>query len=264
MSVGTNTIYEIQSTEDYQKFVFSCKDHVIALNFYANWAQPCQYMNNVFKELSLKFSDIKFANINAEELEEISESFEISIVPFFIILRQGKILTKVSGANPPELTKIIAQFSKKIVVPSIESSNILNEKSENEITNVLINKESEYEDLTIRLEKLVKAEPVMLFMKGTPTNPQCGFSKQIVEILNDLNVKYGFFNILSDQEVREGLKEFSNWPTYVKNIFVLSNFFRYPQLYVQGNLCGGLDIVREMIKTGEIQKLFQESGIQFT
>ncbi|KTW26567.1 Grx4 family monothiol glutaredoxin [Pneumocystis jirovecii RU7] len=251
MSIKTDTIYEIQSTEDYQKFVFSCKDQVIALNFYANWAQPCQYMNNVFQELSLKFSDIKFANINAEELEEISESFEISVVPFFIILQQGKVLTKVSGANPPELTKTIAQFSKKTAAPLMESSTPLNEKPKSNATNVLIDKENEYEDLTSRLEKLVKAEPVMLFMKGTPDNPQCGFSRQIVDILNDLSVKYGFFNILSDQEVREGLKEFSNWPTY-------------PQLYIQGNLCGGLDIVREMIKTGEIQKLLQESGIPFT
>ncbi|KAG4304913.1 hypothetical protein PORY_001588 [Pneumocystis oryctolagi] len=244
----TETVYEIQSTEDYEKFISSCGDQIIVLNFYANWAQPCQYMNTVFQELSLKFFDIKFANINAEELDDISESFEISIVPFFIILQSKKVLAKMSGANPSELTETISRFSKKIDTASIQSPLVSSPKIESRYVHVSIPDENRYEDLTNRLEKLVKAKPVMLFMKGTPENPQCGFSRQIVNILNDFNVKYGFFNILADEEIRAGLKEFSDWPTY-------------PQLYIQGNFCGGLDIVREMIKTGEIQKLFQESGM---
>ena len=87
------------------------------------------------------------------------------------------------------------------------------------------------EELFKRLEDLVKAAPVMLFMKGTPSAPQCGFSRQIVAILRERSVKYGFFNILADEEVRQGLKEFADWPTY-------------PQLWVDGELVGGLDIVR--------------------
>jgi Grx4 family monothiol glutaredoxin len=86
------------------------------------------------------------------------------------------------------------------------------------------------EELNTRLGELVKAAPVMLFMKGTPSAPQCGFSRQTVSILREKGVRYGFFNILADDEVRQGLKEYSDWPTF-------------PQVYVGGELIGGLDIV---------------------
>ena len=86
------------------------------------------------------------------------------------------------------------------------------------------------EELHKRLSELVKAAPVMLFMKGTPSTPQCGFSRQLVGLLREKGVRYGFFNILADEEVRQGLKEYSEWPTF-------------PQLYLRGELVGGLDIV---------------------
>lgn len=243
-------VYEVQSIEDYERIISSCGDQIIVLNFYADWAQPCQYMNNVFKELSLKFSNMKFVNIKAEELEKVSESFEITVVPFFIILQSGKVLAKLSGAKPSELTETITQFSGQITsIPTRESCIISNPNIENSIINVSVDEKNELkEDLTSRLKKLIEAEPIMLFMKGIPTNPQCGFSRQIVDILNENHIKYGYFNILSNEEIRAGLKEFSDWPTY-------------PQLYIRGNFCGGLDIVREMFNTGEIQKLLQETDI---
>ena len=82
----------------------------------------------------------------------------------------------------------------------------------------------------------------MLFMKGTPDEPRCGFSRQIVEILKNKQVKYGSFDILSDNEVREGLKTYSNWPTY-------------PQVYIKGELVGGLDIVKELVQSGEFDAM---------
>ena len=88
----------------------------------------------------------------------------------------------------------------------------------------------EREELDKRLEGLVKAAPVMLFMKGTPSTPQCGFSRQLVGLLREKGVRYGFFNILADEEVRQGLKVWADWPTF-------------PQLWVGGELVGGLDIV---------------------
>ncbi len=94
----------------------------------------------------------------------------------------------------------------------------------------MVDPERQKEELFKRLGDLVKAAPVMLFMKGTPSAPQCGFSRQLVAILREHAVKYGFFNILADDEVRQGLKEFADWPTY-------------PQLWVDGDLVGGLDIV---------------------
>ena len=89
---------------------------------------------------------------------------------------------------------------------------------------------------------------VMLFMKGTPVFPQCGFSAAVVQILNHVGVKFGSADVLLDPTVRDGIKEFTNWPTI-------------PQLYVKGEFIGGCDIVREMFETGELEQMFEEKGI---
>jgi monothiol glutaredoxin len=93
--------------------------------------------------------------------------------------------------------------------------------------------------LKARIQQTIGTNRIMLFMKGNPSMPQCGFSAAVVSILKELGVQYGSFNILADQEIREGLKEYSNWPTF-------------PQLYVDGQLVGGCDIVREMHSKGEL------------
>lgn len=98
-----------------------------------------------------------------------------------------------------------------------------------------------------KLAKLVKRGEVMLFMKGKPEAPKCGFSRTIVGILNDARVKFDSFDILEDEEVRQGLKEFSKWPTY-------------PQLYVNGKLIGGLDIVKELVAEEEFDALIPASA----
>ena len=94
-----------------------------------------------------------------------------------------------------------------------------------------------------RLKALVNQQPVMIFMKGAPENPRCGFSKQLVSILTAEvpDLAYGHFDILSDEEVRQGLKTFSDWPTY-------------PQIYVKGELVGGLDILKELQEAGELKE----------
>jgi monothiol glutaredoxin len=96
--------------------------------------------------------------------------------------------------------------------------------------------------LKSRINETISSNRIMLFMKGNPSMPQCGFSAAVVGILKELGAKYGSVNILADQELREGLKEFSNWPTF-------------PQLYVNGQLVGGCDIVREMHAKGELAPL---------
>eukprot|EP01118_Nematostelium_gracile_P020053 TRINITY_DN95_c0_g1_i1.p1 TRINITY_DN95_c0_g1~~TRINITY_DN95_c0_g1_i1.p1 ORF type:complete len:190 (+),score=78.96 TRINITY_DN95_c0_g1_i1:281-850(+) len=96
-------------------------------------------------------------------------------------------------------------------------------------------------DLNTKLKEIINQKPVMLFMKGNPEEPKCGFSRKIVEILNTENIQFGSFDILQDEEVRQGLKTFSNWPTY-------------PQLYSKGKLIGGLDIVKELAADGELKE----------
>jgi monothiol glutaredoxin len=98
--------------------------------------------------------------------------------------------------------------------------------------------------LKTRIAETIASNRIMLFMKGNPSMPQCGFSAAVVGILKELGVPFGSFNILADQELREGLKEYSSWPTY-------------PQLYVDGQLVGGCDIVRAMHAKGELAPLLQ-------
>lgn len=103
-------------------------------------------------------------------------------------------------------------------------------------------------DINAFIDEKVKNNDVFLFMKGTPDFPQCGFSGQVVQILNYLGVEYQSANVLENQELREGIKAYANWPTI-------------PQLYVKGEFIGGADITREMFQSGELQKHFEEKGI---
>ena len=99
-----------------------------------------------------------------------------------------------------------------------------------------------------RIQSDVEANPVMLYMKGTPVFPQCGFSAAVVAVLNNMGVEYHSVNVLEDPGVRQGIKEYANWPTI-------------PQLYVNGEFVGGCDIVREMYETGELSQYMADQGI---
>ena len=99
-----------------------------------------------------------------------------------------------------------------------------------------------------RIKELIASSDVVLFMKGAPTAPQCGFSAAVVQILSRLSVPFKGVDVLSDSEIREGIKVFSSWPTI-------------PQLYVKGEFVGGCDIVREMFQAGELTALLNDKGI---
>jgi monothiol glutaredoxin len=99
-----------------------------------------------------------------------------------------------------------------------------------------------------RIDQEVGSNDVVLFMKGTPVFPQCGFSAVVVQVLSHLGVKFKGINVLEDPSIREGIKEYSAWPTI-------------PQLYVKGEFIGGCDIVREMFETGELSEMFNTRGI---
>ncbi|MBU0725945.1 MAG: Grx4 family monothiol glutaredoxin [Alphaproteobacteria bacterium] len=99
-----------------------------------------------------------------------------------------------------------------------------------------------------RIQGEIETSNVVVFMKGTPTFPQCGFSATVVQVLNHLGVDYKGVNVLEDPSIRQGIKDFSNWPTI-------------PQLYVKGEFVGGCDIIREMYETGELIELLNTRGI---
>jgi len=100
-----------------------------------------------------------------------------------------------------------------------------------------------------RIQQEISVNPVVLFMKGTPIFPQCGFSAVVVQVLSHMGVKFKSVDVLSEPAIRDGIKQFSNWPTI-------------PQLYVKGELVGGCDIIREMYESGELAELLQSRGVE--
>lgn len=130
-----------------------------------------------------------------------AKQFSITSVPTLVLFRNANEVDRVIGAD----TSQIVQKVQKVL------------ESNNSVEKLLVG--------------LINKEPVMVFIKGTPTEPRCGFTRTLIGLLNNMGAKYGHFDILSDSEVRQSLKVYSKWPTY-------------PQLYVRGNLIGGLDIVQ--------------------
>ncbi|KAJ1978586.1 glutaredoxin [Dimargaris cristalligena] len=209
------------------------QDHpntTIVIFFSADWAPQCKPMSVLFDELAKKYTALQFVKVEAEDFEEVAESYEVSAVPSFIFVHKLAIVDRVDGANAPEVSRLAEKHSK-----SSAGSSTTTDRTTVPTTQVK-------QDLNTRLKELTHRSPVMIFIKGTPTQPRCGFSKTLVGLLNDNHVKYGYFDILGDEEVRQGLKQYSSWPTY-------------PQLYIEGELTGGLDIIKDMIQSGEFAEV---------
>ncbi|XP_061491626.1 glutaredoxin-3 [Rhineura floridana] len=196
---------------------------LVVVHFWAPWAPQCVQMNSVMAELAKEHPQVTFVKLEAEAVPEVSEKYEITSVPTFLFFKNLQKIDRLDGAHAPELTKKVQRHASSLTIPPGSNDNVK-------------------EDLSVRLKKLISAAPCMLFMKGTPQEPRCGFSRQIVEILNKHNIVFSSFDIFSDEEVRQGLKTYSNWPTY-------------PQLYVAGELIGGLDIVKELEASGELDTI---------
>jgi Grx4 family monothiol glutaredoxin len=231
------TVIEVTSDEHFSQLTTSVSSTtLVALFFHTPWADPCVQMSSVFSSLSSVYPSHLFLSINADSFPDISESFDVSAVPYFVLLKNSTILKDLSGADPKELASTIQSLSEPSTNGATSNgSSAVPPAAKEEKAGAEEEQEESEEELNKRLEKLVKAAPVMLFMKGTPAEPRCGFSRQLVGILREHQVRFGFFDILKDNSVREGLKAFSDWPTF-------------PQLYINGELQGGLDIIKESIE----------------
>jgi Grx4 family monothiol glutaredoxin len=187
------------------------------------------------------------------------------------------VIETLKGANPPELTKRVSSFSQYALTTTTTSTASGPQPPPP-------TKQDAKEALNKRLHALINQDKIMAFIKGkhflsspsssssssshflvvvslslsffiflfsvcylgTPEAPQCGFSAKFCKLLKDHNISFSYFNILEDEEVRQGLKVYSNWPTY-------------PQLYINGKLIGGLDIVKELLEEGELQQMVKEA-----
>lgn len=233
---------EITSKDQFSELT-SVNDKLIALYFHTPWASPCIQMNKVISTLSNSevYSKITFISINADSFPEISDLFDITAVPYFVIIKNGSILQELTGADPKEFIRALDKFNESSESSEPREANNVSSNTTPPpptLESTTIQDETP-EQLNLRLKKLTTAAPIMLFMKGTPSAPQCGFSRQMVAILREHQVRFGFFDILKDDYVRQGLKSFSDWPTF-------------PQLYIGGMFQGGLDIIKENLSEDEL------------
>ncbi|XP_037015053.2 glutaredoxin-3 [Artibeus jamaicensis] len=219
-SMAAVEVLDVGSAPQFEELLRLRAKSLVVVHFWAPWAPQCAQMNDVMVELAREHPQVSFLKLEAEAVPEVSEKHEISSVPTFLFFKNSQKIDRLDGAHAPELTKKVQRHASVGSFPASGS-------------------EHPTEDLGVRLKKLTHAAPCMLFMKGTPQEPRCGFSKQMVQILNTHNIQFSSFDVFSDEEVRQGLKAHSNWPTY-------------PQLYVSGELVGGLDIVKELEASGEL------------
>lgn len=205
------------------------------LLFAASWHEGCLPVQAVLSALSSTAPDVFFGKIDAEQVHELSEKFQVAMVPTIIFLNGEEVLQRMEGNIEPSQVTVAVQrlMSADSGISSTPTA---------QANNVAIDPEKK---LIERLENLIRSDSVVLFMKGEPSAPRCGFSRQAVELLQQHKVPFGSFDILSDEDVRQGLKKHSNWPTY-------------PQIYVNGELIGGLDILKE---TAEEGPLLEQWGI---
>jgi Grx4 family monothiol glutaredoxin len=238
-------LHAVTSPEHFQSLLSEDLRRVSLINFWAPWAAPCTQMNLVVKELAKKYPKVLVLDVEAEQQPDIAESFEIQSVPAFIILCGHTLLDRVSGADAAALTSALEKHAK---TPPQALSKTSEVPASAPNYTPAEEKDVLSEDLRERLIGLMKQSDVVLFMKGTPETPRCGFSRKIVDFLNEKKVRFTTFDILTDESVRQGMKKLNEWPTF-------------PQLIVEGELVGGLDIVKEMDQA-EFADTFGRSTIQ--
>ncbi|XP_017047929.1 glutaredoxin 3 [Drosophila ficusphila] len=209
-------VVNVTAAEEYQKYINADKT-TVAL-FAADWAEQCGQVKDALEELSkITGEKLQFISLNAEQFPEISMKHQIEAVPTVIFFVKGSAVDRVDGVD----IAAISSKSKKLAESASSAA-------------------ATGQTLEDRLKALINTAPLMIFMKGDRNGPRCGFSKQLIAIVNDTNLPYETFDILSDEEVRQGLKTYSDWPTY-------------PQVYVKGELIGGLDIIKELLANNELE-----------
>eukprot|EP00730_Choanoeca_flexa_P001729 TRINITY_DN10758_c0_g1_i3.p2 TRINITY_DN10758_c0_g1~~TRINITY_DN10758_c0_g1_i3.p2 ORF type:complete len:325 (+),score=109.64 TRINITY_DN10758_c0_g1_i3:44-1018(+) len=215
----------VESKDAFLSFLNESKGALVVAHFWADWAPQCQQMEAVLAELAKTYPAVRFAKVEAEAVPELSERFSITAVPTIVLFKLGKEVARVNGANAPEVTAKVGQFAAlaTVATPVVDDGKALEAK----------------------LTKLINAAPVMLFMKGTADEPECGFSRKMVALLREIDAEFSTFNILADDQVRQGLKTFSNWKTF-------------PQLYIKGELIGGLDVAKELNESGELKAMLPQ------
>ncbi|WFD24160.1 glutaredoxin [Malassezia equina] len=247
-------------------------NRVTVLNFWAPWAQPCEPMIAAIAQMAPKYPHVLFMSIEAEEQPDVSESFDVEAVPTVVLLRGHTLLAKLTGGHVQAVEQALhthagtqasaglaqsraaPQAAPATYVPAAgaagaapQGDSPMDDPSQpHALAPHLQGQQESPADTERRCSELMARSKIMLFMKGQPNMPRCGFSQKTVALLREQHVDFDYYDILSDENVRQTLKVLNDWPTF-------------PQIIVNGELIGGLDILKEMIASGEFQALVASS-----
>jgi len=220
----------IKTNMELDQFLKKYPEKLIAVIFMEDWQDTKKTIHdNILDHISNETLEATlFCQILADICPELCAQYSVNAVPTIIMFRREAEIDRILGARMRTLVeKITFHAANKAPGAYPDPKKVA---------------EAEYQktqDGDLRIVDLVKRSKVMLFMKGSPAEPKCGFSRAITAILNETGVPYDTFDILTDEEVRQRLKELMNWQTY-------------PQLYVNNELIGGLDIVKELKESGDL------------
>mmetsp|Transcript_54433 Transcript_54433/g.151629 ORF Transcript_54433/g.151629 Transcript_54433/m.151629 type:complete len:335 (+) Transcript_54433:67-1071(+) len=199
---------------------------------WAPWHPPSEHLTKVLDAMATQHMTVRFAKVNADVAPSVATALGANQVPFVVFLEpNGRQLDTLAGTDPPRLLEKVKALATR---PFDKAANSTAAEA------------TDSGDLNAKLKQLINSSPVMLFMKGSKVEPFCKFSKQAVALLSQHEIEYSTFDILQDEEVRAGLKEYSNWKTY-------------PQLYINGELIGGIDIMKEMEADGSLTEAIPPS-----
>lgn len=218
----------------------------LVVHFAADWAEQCSQIDTVLLELAkeedqqearTESKPVVFCRVDAELVPDLSTKYGVSLAPTVVLLLstgagEVRLFDRVEGADTRQLTDKVRAL---VVAAGAPTSSISLQPPVPKAGGA-----PSEQQLNERLRALISRSHCMVFMKGTPEQPRCGFSRTLIEILRQHEVAFDTFDILTDNDVRQGLKTFSNWPTY-------------PQVYAAGELIGGLDIIRDLDKEGELK-----------
>ena len=220
-----SNITNITDEPSFNSYISSLPSTALAvIAFHTPWAAPCKQMHLILETLASCYPPqsppvISFLSLDAEALPDISESYDVTAVPFLVLQRDGKVLESISGSEASKVRDAVERHAGKGgntgkfgLPPALEATPLGNGEEKEQRTETtkelssyapdkgdaatapeMSSTQGQKEELDQRLGELVKAAPVMLFMKGTPSTPQCGFSRQLVGLLREKGVRYGFF-----------------------------------------------------------------------
>lgn len=202
----------------------------VVLLFWADWHEDSVLLlNGILPALASATSGVSFGSVQADECPEWSDTYGVTVVPTLVLVNtDGVLVQKLEGdIEIADITTAVQRLA------TMGQGSVAMDAVATPTPATTATITASTSSLETRLKNLIHSSQIMLFIKGTPTAPKCGFSRQVVELFDKEHISFGSFDILSDDDVRQGLKTYSDWPTY-------------PQVYCKGELIGGLDILQEM------------------